>query len=775
MANPKDKTENKDAKDFFSGPYQAPAAGRGALLHSMKHLMQEKAVVTGGQALLRMNQVGGFDCPGCAWPEPENRSAFEFCENGVKAIAAESTTKKVDPAFFARHTVAELAQREGYWLEQQGRITQPMRYDAASDRYVPCTYAEAFAGIAARLKSLSHPDEAIFYTSGRTSNEAAFMWQLFARAFGTNNLPDCSNMCHESSGAALNESVGVGKGTVTLHDFELADLILVIGQNPGTNHPRMLSELQKARKRGCTIIAVNPLKEKGLTEFIHPQDPVGMALNKATPIASIFLQPLVAGDFALLWGMMKAIFEAQEQGTTLPNGQNLPPGNALDTSFLAEHTQGLEPLRAAISATPWAVLAEQSGISEADMRLVAGHFMQAKAVIACWAMGLTQNKHAVATIQQLVNLMLLRGHVGKPGSGLCPVRGHSNVQGDRTMGIDEKPKPEFLAALQQVFGIAPPHHAHGYDAVGAIEAMHAGQARVFIGMGGNFAAATPDTAYTEAALRKTDLTVHITTKLNRSHIVHGREAYVLPTLGRSEIDMRATGPQEVTVEDSMSLVHASRGRLAPPSPDVISETAIVCGLAVAVLGDANPRLPWRAYAEDYRLIRDAIAKTLPGFENFNAHIADGASLYLGNSARERAWKNGQGKALLVSAALPVIGLAPGRLRLMTLRSHDQYNTTVYGEDDRYRGVKGERRVVFMHADDLAARGLHPLDAIDIVSFDAKGSERLAENFKVVAYDIPRGCAAAYFPETNVLVPIDSYADKSRTPTSKFIEVEVRAR
>lgn len=764
-----------DSKAFYSGPYKPPAAGRGALVHSMKHLMQEKAVVTGGQALMRMNQAGGFDCPGCAWPEPENRSSFEFCENGVKAIAAEATTKKVDPAFFAKHSVTALEAYDGYWLEQQGRLTEPMRYDAATDHYVPCTYAEAFAGIAAHLKGLANPDQAVFYTSGRTSNEAAFVWQLFARAFGTNNLPDCSNMCHESSGVALNESVGVGKGTVTLHDFELCDLILVIGQNPGTNHPRMLSELQKARKRGCTIIAINPLKEKGLTSFIHPQDPVGMTLNKATPIASLFLQPLIGGDFALCVGLMKAVFEAQENGAVLPNGEKLAPGAALDLAFLSEHAEGLETLRSTVAQTPWADVVEQSGIAESDLRLAAGHFLQAKAAIACWAMGITQNKHAVATIQQVVNLMLLRGQIGKPGAGLCPVRGHSNVQGDRTMGINEKPTPEFLASLQKVFGITPPAHKHGHDAVSAIEAMQKGEAKVFIGMGGNFAAATPDTAYTEAALRKTDLTVHITTKLNRSHIVHGRAAYILPTLGRSEIDMRATGPQEVTVEDSMSLVHASKGRLAPPSPAVISETAIVCGLAVATLGGGDARLPWSAFAEDYRLIRDAIAKTLPGFENFNARIADGASLYLGNSARERAWKNTQGKALLVVAPMPVIRLAPGRLRLMTLRSHDQYNTTVYGKDDRYRGVKGERRVVFMHAEDLAARGLHPLDAVDLVSFDAQGGQRKAENFKVVAYDIPKGCAAAYFPETNVLVPIDSYADKSRTPTSKFIEVEIRAR
>jgi molybdopterin-dependent oxidoreductase alpha subunit len=735
-------------------------------------LWQEKAVLTGGQALLRMNQAGGFDCPGCAWPEPEKRSSFEFCENGVKAIAAETTTKRVDPAFFARHTLADLETRDGYWLEQQGRLTHPLRYHAGTDRYAPCTWEEAFAGIGRHLRDLSNPDEAVFYTSGRASNEAAFLWQLFARALGTNNLPDCSNLCHESSGVALNESVGIGKGTVTLDDFEKAELILVIGQNPGTNHPRMLSELQKASRRGCPIIAINPLKEKGLTSFVHPQDALNMAMNKGTAIASLYLQPLVAGDFALVWGMMKAVFEAQADGAVLPNGERLAPGNALDTVFLAEHCLGLDALRAAVEAATWGNLADQSGISEAQMREAAGHYLQSKATIACWAMGLTQNKHAVATIQQVVNLMLLRGNVGKPGAGLCPVRGHSNVQGDRTMGIYEKPSAEFLGSLQRVFGFTPPAH-HGYDVVNAIEAMHAGKVRVFLGLGGNFAAATPDTAFTEAALRKADLTVHIATKLNRSHVVHGRDAYVIPTLGRSEIDMRGSGPQEVTVEDSMSMVHGSRGRLQPASPHLRSEVAIVCGLAAAALVDSP--IPWLDLAEDYGLIRDRISEVLPAFRDFNRRIENGASIYLGNSARERNWTNGKGRALLVTAPLPQIALAQGRLRLMTLRSHDQYNTTIYGNDDRYRGIRGERRVVFMHVEDLAARGLHPLDAIDMVSFDSQGRERLAPDFRVVAYDIPRGCAAAYFPETNVLVPIDSVADRSGTPTSKFIEIEIRAR
>jgi len=757
------------SSSFFKGPYPEAAAGRGALWHSAETLLHEKALLTGGQALLKMNQAGGFDCPGCAWPEPEHRSTFEFCENGVKAIAAETTTKRVDAEFFAEHTVSELNDWDGYRLEQQGRLTHPMRYDAATDKYQTCTWEEAYLGIARQLKGLATPDEAVFYTSGRASNEAAFVWQLFARSFGTNNLPDCSNMCHESSGVALNESIGVGKGTVTLEDFGKTDLILIIGQNPGTNHPRMLSELQKASKRGCTLIAINPLKEKGLTTFIHPQDPLAMAFNRGTSIATHYLQPLIAGDFALLWGMMKAVFEAEADGVTLPNGKTLPAGQALDKAFLEKHTEGIEDLRRAVAGMPWETLAGQSGMSEKEMREAAGHYLQAESAIACWAMGLTQNKHAVATIQQVVNLMLLRGNIGKPGAGLCPVRGHSNVQGDRTMGIYEKPSEDFLASLERVFQFTPPRR-HGYDVVAAIEAMHAGKAKAFIALGGNFAEATPDTAYTETALRNCDLTVHITTKLNRSHIVHGKSAYILPTLGRSEIDMRGGRPQEVTVEDSMSLVHASRGRLRPASPHLQSEVAIVCGMAKATLGHKS--LPWSQFAHDYGYIREQIAKVIPAFRNFNERIAGGASFYLGNPARGREWQNPEGKALIAFPPFPEVHVPPGKLRLMTLRSHDQYNTTVYGKDDRYRGIKGERRVIFMHVEDMSERGLHPLDAVDLVSFWEDGLARKAERFRVVAYDIPRGCAAAYFPETNVLVPIGSVADKSNTPTSKFIVVEV---
>jgi len=534
--------------------------------------LREKALVTGSKALLRMNQPDGFDCPGCAWPEPGHASHFEFCENGAKAVAAETTTKRVTREFFARHTVSELLKKDGYWLEGQGRLTEPMAYDAATDHYVPISWDELYRRIGSALRSLSNPDEAVFYTSGRTSNEAAFLYQLFGREFGTNNFPDCSNMCHESSGVALNESVGVGKGTVTLEDFEKADAIFVIGQNPGTNHPRMLSELEKAAKRGCEIVVLNPLREPGLLKFLHPQHAVDMVIGKGTPIATMYLQPLVAGDFAVFTGLIKSVLERGEE--------------ILDRAFIETHTSGFETLAATVRETPWSLIEEQSGLSQAQIVMMADIYVRSKSVIACWAMGLTQNKHAVATIQQVVNLMLLRGNVGRPGAGLCPVRGHSNVQGDRTMGIYEKPSAAFLDSLDRVFGIRSPRK-HGYDTVEAIAAMHEGKAKVFIAMGGNFAEATPDSAFTEDALRRCAVTAHVSTKLNRSHLITGREAYILPCLGRSEIDMREGKPQRVTVEDSMSMVHASVGRNAPASPHLLSEPAIVSRLARATLPESK--------------------------------------------------------------------------------------------------------------------------------------------------------------------------------------------
>ncbi len=756
----------KSEETVFVNPYEAPAAGRGALLYSAKTLLHEKALITGAQALRHMNQPDGFDCPGCAWPEPGagHVSHFEFCENGVKAIAAETTTKRVTREFFAQHTVSELLTKEGYWLEQQGRLVEPMRYDRATDKYVPISWDELFKRLGASLRALSHPDEAVFYTSGRTSNEAAFLYQLFGRTFGTNNFPDCSNMCHESSGVALNETVGVGKGTVTLEDFEKADAIFVVGQNPGTNHPRMLGELQRAAKRGCQIVVINPLREKGLLEFLHPQDALAMVTGRATSMSTLYLQPKVGGDFAVFTGMMKIVLARAEIDSSL-----------IDSKFIADHTVGFDEAMAQVRATSWADILDQSGLTRAQIEMAADVYLKSKGVIACWAMGITQTKHAVATIQQLVNLMLLRGNVGRPGAGLCPVRGHSNVQGDRTMGIYEKPAPAFLDGLDRVFGaegfVAP--RKNGYDVVEAIEAMHKRRAKVFIAMGGNFAAATPDSDVTEEALRRCTVTAHVTTKLNRSHLVTGEEAYILPCLGRSERDIRGGTPQKVTVEDSMSMVHASEGRKTPASPELMSEPAIVCAVARAALPDS--KLPWEAWADDYSQLRDRIAEMMPAFKDFNERIKTPGGFYLGNTAAERKWSVVGGKARFTDAPLPMLSVPEGALRLMTLRSHDQYNTTIYGLDDRYRGVYNERRVIFMHPLDIAERGLESGSRVDLTSVWEDGARREAKDFKVIEYDIPRGCSASYFPETNVLVPLNAFTARSQTPLSKWIPVRVKAR
>lgn len=737
-------------------PYDNPAAGFSALTSTLKHILHERAMRPGIAALLRMNKPGGFDCPGCAWPDPKNPSVFEFCENGAKAIAAETTTKRVTRDFFQEHTVSELLSKDGYWLEQQGRLTEPMRYNPLTDKYVPVSWEEAFYLIGQTIQNLAHPDEAVFYTSGRTSNEAAFLYQLFARELGTNNLPDCSNMCHESSGVALTESIGTGKGTVSLEDFQKADAIFIFGQNPGTNHPRMLTELEKARKRGCEIVSFNPLKEKGLESFTDPKKVFSTLLNKGNAISSLYLQPLIGGDLALLKGLMKVVLESE--------GQH--PGQ-LDHAFINDHTTGFEELKKDITETSWESIEAQSGLTRDEITAAGNIYLGSNNTIACWAMGLTQHKYAVVTIQQVVNLMLLKGNVGRPGAGLCPVRGHSNVQGDRTMGIVENPAKEFLSSLEGVFHFKSPQKP-GYNTVGAIKAMHDGKVKVFMGMGGNFAAATPDTEFTEAALRKCQLTVHVSTKLNRSHLVTGKGALILPCLGRTEIDLQNSLPQKVTVEDSMSMVHASEGKNAPASNYLLSEPAIVSCIAIASL--PHTKTDWRDLVSDYDNIREKIEAVLPAFRNFNMRIREPGGFYLGNSAGERNWKTQTGRARFITASLPDFSLDKGQLRLMTIRSHDQYNTTIYGLNDRYRGVKGNRKVIFMNAGDLAKLGLQADDCVDIVSTETSGLRRVARGFKIVSYDIPKGCAAAYFPETNVLVPLDAVADKSHTPISKFIVV-----
>ncbi len=735
------------------------AGGLGALAASAKALLRERAVIPGTAALLRVNQPGGFDCPGCAWPEGGKRIRFDFCENGLKAVAAETTSKRADPAFFAAHTVAELSARDDFWLEQQGRLTHPMVYTPERDQYVPIGWDRAFALIGETLRGLGDPDRAAFYTSGRTSNEAAFLYQLFAREFGTNNLPDCSNMCHESSGVALGESIGTGKGTVTLADFDESDCILILGQNPGTNHPRMLTVLEEARKRGTQIIAVNPLREAGLMRFIHPKDAVAMLSRSPTSIATLYLTPLVGGDLAVLKGLCKCVLAAEAAA----------PGRVLDLAFIRAHTEGFEAFADEIRNESWEAIEREGGVSRLEIEEAAEVYCRSERVIACWAMGLTQHKKAVPTIQHVLNLLMLRGNLGRPGAGACPVRGHSNVQGDRTMGITERPAAEFLDRLGHAFGFDPPR-GHGADVVQTIKGMAAGKIRALVAMGGNFAAATPDRDLTERALRSCELTVHVSTKLNRSHLVTGRQALILPCLGRSEIDMRGGSNQRVTVEDSMSMVHASSGRKPPASPHLLSEPALVAAMARATLPDSP--VPWESMAADYDRIRDKIAEVVPGFADFNRKIDVPGGFYLGNSAGRREWKTSGGMARFTTHALDRITLRDGELRLMTIRSHDQYNTTIYGLEDRYRGVSGERRVVFLNARDLEARGLADGDRVDLIGEDGGGGIRVAKDFRAVAYEIPAGCAAAYFPETNVLVPLDSVAERSNTPTSKFIPVRV---
>ncbi|MFB9492885.1 FdhF/YdeP family oxidoreductase [Nonomuraea dietziae] len=720
------------------------AGGLPAVAHAMETAYRQMGVGRTALTLLQVNQKRGFDCPGCAWPEGEHRSPAEFCENGAKAVAEEATTRRVGREFFAAHPVGELAVRSDHWLGQQGRLTEPMHKPAGSDHYVPIAWEAAFEIIARELRALGGPDEAVFYTSGRTSNEAAFVYQLLVRRFGTNNLPDCSNMCHESSGSALNQTLGIGKGTVSLEDLHRAELIFVVGQNPGTNHPRMLTALERAKRGGARIIAVNPLPEAGLLRFKNPQKPSG--LGKGTALADRFLQIRLNGDMALFQALSLLLLDSADQ------------------EFIERHTHGFEDWERHLRALDWERVLEATGLSMAELEATAEDVRAAGSVVVCWAMGLTQHRNSVATIREVVNFLLLRGNVGRSGAGVCPVRGHSNVQGDRTMGIYEKPSQAFLDALGKEFGFSPPGH-HGLDTVEAIRAMRDGSAKVFVGMGGNFVRATPDSDVTEAALRRTRLTVQISTKLNRSHAVCGREALILPTLGRTERDPAGY----VTVEDSMGLVHASTGRLRPASAELLSEVAIVCRLAGALFGD-DPHVPWAGFEHDYGAIRDRVSRVIPGFEDFNARAPGGFALP--NAPRdERRFPTATGKANFTVNALEVLRVPPGRLLLQTVRSHDQYNTTIYGLDDRYRGVKAGRRVVFVHPDDLAERDLADGDLVDLISEWPDG-ERKAEGFRAIAYPTARGCCAAYFPETNVLVPLDSVAETSNTPTSKSVVVRL---
>ncbi|MFD0553361.1 FdhF/YdeP family oxidoreductase [Streptomyces rectiviolaceus] len=743
---------------------QHAAAGLPAIGHTLRMAQQQMGVRRTAPTLLRVNQKDGFDCPGCAWPEPEHRHKAEFCENGAKAVAEEATLRRVTPDFFAAHPVADLATRSGYWLGQQGRLTHPMYLAEGAERYEPVPWERAFDIIAEELAALDSPDESVYYTSGRTSNEAAFLYQLFARELGTNNLPDCSNMCHESSGSALTETIGVGKGSVLLEDLYKSDLIIVAGQNPGTNHPRMLSALEKAKNNGAKIITVNPLPEAGLERFKNPQTPQGMI--KGTALTDLFLQIRLGGDQALFRLLNKLILETD---------------GAVDEEFVREHTHGYEEFTEAARTADWDETLAATGLERARIEEALAMVLASKRTVVCWAMGLTQHKHAVPTIREVVNFLLLRGNIGRPGAGVCPVRGHSNVQGDRTMGIFERPAPAFLDALEKEFGFAPPRE-HGLDVVRAIKALRDGEAKVFFAMGGNFVAASPDTEVTEAAMRKARLTVHVSTKLNRSHAVTGARALILPTLGRTERDLQG-GPegkgtegkgteQFVTVEDSMGMVHASRGRLEPASPHLLSEPAIVCRLARRVLGPRSAT-PWEEFEKDYATVRDRIARVIPGFEDFNAKVADPAGFALPHAPRdERRFPTATGKANFTAAPVEFPALPKGRLLLQTLRSHDQYNTTIYGLDDRYRGIKNGRRVVLVNPDDARELNLAEGSYADLVSEWKDGVERRAPGFRIVHYPTARGCAAAYYPETNVLVPLDATADTSNTPASKSVVVRL---
>ena len=745
---------SSDERKLRVGEPETSAVGVPGVAVSVRYALAEMGAARSVRTLLRVNQADGFDCPSCAWADPAvgERKHAEFCENGAKAVAWEATRKRVDAAFFAAHPVAFLRQQSDHWLESNGRLTEPVYLAPGGTHYEPIAWDDAFRLIAGRLKSLDDPNRALFYTSGRASNEAAFAYQLLARRFGTNNLPDCSNMCHESSGAALTQTIGIGKGTVTLEDIsDAAGLIVVVGQNPGTNHPRMLTALEEAKQRGARIVAVNPLPEAGLVRFKNPQKVRGL-VGHGTKLADRFLPVRVNGDLALFAGVNKVLIER----------------DAVDRAFIDKYTDGFADADAAWRALDWSSIEELSGLPRARVEEFADDVIAADSVVVCWAMGLTQHKNAVETIREIMNFLLLRGNIGRPGAGPCPVRGHSNVQGDRTMGIWEKMPDAFLDRLRDEFGFEPPRE-HGWDTVGSIRAMRDGKAEVFIGLGGNFAAAAPDSDVTAAALANCSLTVHISTKLNRSHLLTGREALILPCLGRTERDLQAGGEQFVTVEDSMSMVHASSGRLAPASEQLRSEVAIVTGIGSALFGDD---LGWAAMGADYSVIRRHIARVVDGCADYEACVSRPGGFTMPRPPHDSlTFKTSTERAHFTVNPPTAVSVPAGHLLLQTLRSHDQFNTTVYGLNDRYRGVHGGRRVVFVSGQDLAARGLADGDIVDLVSVWSDG-ERRAPAFRVVEYPTPAGSAAAYFPEANVLVPLDSTAAVSNTPTSKSVVIRL---
>ncbi|WP_025733422.1 FdhF/YdeP family oxidoreductase [Carnimonas nigrificans] len=743
-------------------PYKHAAGGWGAAAATAKVLMQESVITKGSKALLSMNKPGGFKCPSCAFPDPDCTKTLEFCENGAKALAHEATQFRITREFFEQHSVTELMKQSDFWLEKQGRLTEPMRYDAATDHYVPISWDDAFELIGKHLRELDSPHQAEFYTSGRTPNEAAFLYAVMIRQFGTNNFPDCSNMCHEPTSRGLPASIGIGKGTVVLEDFEHAEALFVIGQNTGTNSPRMMTNLVEASKRGVPIITINPMPERALMKFAEPQDIIQMATFGSTKISSEFVHVRIGGDLAILKGMMKIIFE-----------RDAKEGGIIDWDFVNTHTDGIDALRADIEPLEWEDIEQHSGISREQIERIANVYIRSNATMICYGMGLTQHQRGSKLLQQVSNLLLLKGNYGKPGAGIAPIRGHSNVQGDRTVGIDEKPTKEYLDNLAKAFDFEPPRE-HGHHTVESVAAMMKGEARVFIGMGGNFVRAIPDTAASYKAMASLDLTVNISTKLNRGHLIHGKDALILPVVSRSEQIFTAKGEQFVTIEDAMSNVTSSKGVLAPASDSLKPETEIVCRMAMAALPDST--IPWADYIDDYDLIRDKIAEVYPAiYSDFNEKIKHPHGFHLYNGPRERVWKTPNGKAnFLVLPGLEVNDPVDDAdmLRLSTIRSHDQFNTTIYSNNDRYRGVYNDRMVVFMNIDDIKERGLTPGEKIGLKTISQDNVHREITELTVLEYAIPRGSIAGYYPELNPLLPLDYHDRTSGTPAAKSIPVKV---
>jgi molybdopterin-dependent oxidoreductase alpha subunit len=760
MARNNPAVEEVNEKDIeVEGP-EGWAGGVPAVYYSMRPAIEHMGVNRARKTLLGMNQKDGFDCMSCAWPDPAHRKAFEFCENGAKAVTWEATPVTVASGFWAEHPVSELRGRSEYWLGMQGRLTEPVYKAAGEDHYRPVSWEEAFGVLAEKLKGLDSPDESAFYTSGRASNEAAFLYQLFVRAYGTNNLPDCSNMCHESTGWGMGQTLGVGKATVSYEDFAKADLIILMGQNPGTNHPRMLTALEEAKEAGAQIVAVNPLPEAGLRRYKNPQKVKGV-IGRGTQIADQFMQIRIGGDMALLQAVSKRVLDAEAMN----------PGTVLDHAFLQEHCQGLEELKTHLDRLDEGVVLEATGLGVEEIDELAARYLKAERVIITWAMGLTQQKKGVATIKEVINLLLLRGNIGKPGAGASPIRGHSNVQGDRTMGVWEQMPPAFLDALGKEFGFEPPRD-HGADAVETIHRMREGIIKVFVALGGNLVAAISDTQAAEAAMENTDMTVQISTKLNRSHTVTGKEALILPTMGRTEIDIQETGPQFVSVEDTVCAVHPSWGKVAPVSPNLLSEPAIISRLARAVLGE-KINADWAGFERNYDLIRDHISRVVDGCEDYNAKVRRKGGFILPNGPRDsRTFPTPTGKAVLTVNELEHVERPAGTLLLQTLRSHDQFNTTIYGHNDRYRGIKKGRHVVFVNPEDLAELGFTDGQFVDVRGEYQDGMERVLRKFRIVSYPTSRGCAAAYYPEANVLVPLNHVAEGSNTPVSKAVPVRL---